>query len=1768
MTNMKGRIKRALTFILSAALLLTSVNLNVISARADVSDTSTGDSTYEGPESGKEFGDDITPSKADEEGFVYITPDNIMSVCSVSENTLKPGIDYGEKMGVGDAVSITFGNAEEYEKDADYENFFGTETFETPTLAWAFRGGAYNKKSDFDYWKDGLYHKATKVTKKINVEEPAAYGQYLTFDVKKDCVIRLKVDGYVEKLSYALAEYKPTVNGYECTYSEKRSFREIVLIAKAGCKYQLFNTRAAYNIIQGYGDSVLEIKKYGGSLNLAEIAIRKLEDRKAWSEVSNPAIDILEQSITEYEDEEGNLQSVYSESNNELSVIISLPQDVSLYDYDYYEVCLYDGATDECVDSIIVKNLKEYSSNWFVPKASGNYYAKVYGCRYEETEKKESEKTSNTDFVKPVTIPYVYAIENVGNSAGGALKIVFEKQYEAESYVFSMYDTYIDVEDEEGNCHFKCLNSIEVSQDEINDANSDEYETTAELSSYTWNNLPFIPYTTDEDNRYLLMISVKSEHDNVMSTSSDDGYFSEISKGSYRVEADESFDGTDYQIDEHYGSATGKYRSGSKVFGTVTPNDKTKAIKLVKYTYTVDGEEVTEEARLNGAGDSEATEFSFIMPEANVTLSVEMADGYSISVEEDYEWIIYAMPKASEGQKVLVSWNPIYKINKLYCADEAGHEIDIVRNADNDFEFTMPAANIKISGSIERKYALYKPNDWGYFNLEYKLDDNSEIYIPDSYSEYGEYIFIPKGEKLKYKPTPSRNAIEEGYSENSEIVVYYYSEEGKDIESSKEFLYPDEEGYYEIDPKAMFGDVDEELDLPYVYTEFAYKFRVKAEKMPGIKSIGVKLPMDEEVSESIYTKIGDYFDVVYEVEDGVEVETVAINYDANPCSSGNGFKAEKIEGENRYRVRVEEWFDTDCLRAYVTFKEVNGTIDDSTGILSEGFNYKYYINGGLEWSSNDKFIPYQTVYLYDGINATKVYINYKKDGSDIKEECKHIVVEGDGHWVFTVPTVDFTLSFAPATDTTKYKVVTKWTDEYATFAGMDVDVVSEQYTIYNAFYMKTNDYNAVGIKLDTEDAYDKIKEAAPDKIIEIEKNEDGFFSFKMPAYDVTVITKDKTNPLVYIENWYEEYNEKLDDYIPHRYEFDIIEKPTYNGYNAYYPYVPYDKNTTIKVVSKAKTGYKFCLMDEEGGCVKTPVYANDDGVITFNASLFDENIKDALHLYLKEVQCYSIETIKGDGVKNILTSIKSAAKGEPVKVSVEPEEGYLLDKVIVTAGTGSTDSSSEIQVRALAEEGNMNCVEFVMPNTSVYVNAIMKKDESYKPSEPTDPTPGEPVDPTPGEPVDPTPGEPVDPTPSEPVSPEVDEDKVSDVGSDKVEVDNTYDAVETFTRKEFNERNVEIAVKDVTYTGEFQRPAVKVSFIENGKKTVLIEGTDYVLSYENNKLASTRDEKAIVKIEGSGLYKGQKIQNFIVAPMSAKKLKYVADTVVAKSEKTELNEKIAIYDGLTLLEEGKDYTLDTSATNLDKKGNATVIANAIGNYDGELTIKVPVVELKSDEKLITSAELKAGVSENLIYTGKAIKFTADQVVVKAGDEEITDFSISAKNTKDVGEGYLIIKGKKKVKGTVIIPVTILSPKTTLKVEPIKNADKIIYNGKLQRPKVVVKDANGKSLKLNKDYKVTYENNLNATGSENAIVKVTGIGNYENAIADRDVTFTIKPLEIKKAKVVITKKVFDRVEYNKHPLVEGVDYKRDTEEVKGKVKIKITGLRNFTGTVVK
>ncbi len=386
--------------------------------------------------------------------------------------------------------------------------------------------------------------------------------------------------------------------------------------------------------------------------------------------------------------------------------------------------------------------------------------------------------------------------------------------------------------------------------------------------------------------------------------------------------------------------------------------------------------------------------------------------------------------------------------------------------------------------------------------------------------------------------------------------------------------------------------------------------------------------------------------------------------------------------------------------------------------------------------------------------------------------------------------------------------------------------------------------------------------------------------------------------------------------------------------------------------------------------------------------------------------------------------------------------------------------------------------------------------------------------------------------------------KVTEAGTYKVVItgkDNYKDTISDVTfqvkDKKFLLSTAKVTTAKQTYTGN--KITLTPSAQKGGDLVVTINGaildpSKYEVEYlDNTNIKAGTAKIRIVPSEGSE-YFGSKDATFKIekrkmeamptgqaTALDAKKgyLTYeiVEDDIYGTTQYYTGNKLTpdmlvkSVNNGVTkTLTEGIDYKI-TYSKNVKSGDKAQIKITGMGNYSGSVIFKdVFTVEDRTLDDFIITVDPVA-------YTGKALKpavkfvdkATGVQVDLKVG----TAYTVTYKNNKNVAgksaktAPYVIIKEKGlngavsgKDKATKQVNFTITTAR--IKASDIKVIPAQVYKNQAVEPKLSIK-VNGQTLKLNKDYVVSYTDN-DKLGK--ATATITGIGSYSGTVTK---TFVIK-----------------------------------------------------------
>jgi hypothetical protein len=417
-------------------------------------------------------------------------------------------------------------------------------------------------------------------------------------------------------------------------------------------------------------------------------------------------------------------------------------------------------------------------------------------------------------------------------------------------------------------------------------------------------------------------------------------------------------------------------------------------------------------------------------------------------------------------------------------------------------------------------------------------------------------------------------------------------------------------------------------------------------------------------------------------------------------------------------------------------------------------------------------------------------------------------------------------------------------------------------------------------------------------------------------------------------------------------------------------------------------------------------------------------------------------------------------------------------------------------------------------------------------------------------------------------------------------------------------------IPDQQWTGKEITPTVKLTHhwtdaSDKAQKEELKQGTDYTVTYEDNKDIGNNTAKAI--FTGKGKFKTTKITktfSIVKKDVSDKTISVSLSPTSYPYTGKSITPKLTVRDttsGRTLTA-GSDYTLSYPDSNNTNAGNyIRVSINGAGNYYSgsvEKTFQITKHTISASEFTIDPEVVTVtGTGTSASITPQTVKIAYTQ----SGDSRLTtaditqdttsgntdgingpaSFDVSYKNNTAAGNATVTITGKNNYSGTVIKTFKIIVENPNAKdltaqqngkpLTVISDIAAQTYTGNQLRPSVTVR-YNGVTLGSN-DYELSYgANNAAGTGS----VTVTGKNNYKGSVTK---SFTINPANISVASIAgIPSQAYTggqitpalTITHNGSTLREGTDYRAyySNNINKGTATVRIQGLKNFTGEVTR
>ena len=398
--------------------------------------------------------------------------------------------------------------------------------------------------------------------------------------------------------------------------------------------------------------------------------------------------------------------------------------------------------------------------------------------------------------------------------------------------------------------------------------------------------------------------------------------------------------------------------------------------------------------------------------------------------------------------------------------------------------------------------------------------------------------------------------------------------------------------------------------------------------------------------------------------------------------------------------------------------------------------------------------------------------------------------------------------------------------------------------------------------------------------------------------------------------------------------------------------------------------------------------------------------------------------------------------------------------------------------------------------------------------------------------------------------------------------------------------------------------------------TPLKWGVDFEIT-ENSYSNNTAEGTASVKIFGIGKYSGNRTETFeivstrlndpeMVNPYGADgKAEYIYDINADGSDKDlfeEVKKNVVVSNGDVTYTEGEDYTVSRAPGDAGTSaGTHYIVVESTGTGQlkaGDSVRRSYVIKPRS----LKDPGMRLSITNytNPVYDGRP-KTPGLQIVYEpspgrsktltAGVDFVMPLNYTNNTDASTPENSAGVKATGKGNfgdetdwySFDIEPIELVDKKVnpatgnaTVAVDGLADPKDYVYTGKDIEPNVSVTHTTRGALVKNKDFTVSYENNLNVGGL--AKIKISGTGNYKG---DLERTFTITERDIGDAAVNIQvpatmqytgQKLMPPVtiRHGGNTLTENTDYTLSYGDniQKGSGSVTITGMGNYKGTVPK
>ena len=359
------------------------------------------------------------------------------------------------------------------------------------------------------------------------------------------------------------------------------------------------------------------------------------------------------------------------------------------------------------------------------------------------------------------------------------------------------------------------------------------------------------------------------------------------------------------------------------------------------------------------------------------------------------------------------------------------------------------------------------------------------------------------------------------------------------------------------------------------------------------------------------------------------------------------------------------------------------------------------------------------------------------------------------------------------------------------------------------------------------------------------------------------------------------------------------------------------------------------------------------------------------------------------------------------------------------------------------------------------------------------------------------------------------------------------DAVEFVIEKKTLTNDNITDIADQTYTGGEIKPTIEV---KDGDKTLVLD-TDYTVTYDNNTDAS--DEAKVTVEIISNNYAGTLEKTFTILPktintaitqLTAPVKNEVPQTEIETDEYTAtvvwspgVTEKFVyntVYTATITITPKTNYTVKGIA----KNGYTVSGAETVTNEADSVTVKVvyPATENKNSNEFTQPLTITGWTYGETANTPTA---EAKYGTIKYTYSNTADGTYTEKVPTNAGTHYVKATVEKTAdySGLESDAVEFVIEKKTLTNDNITDIADQTYTGGEIKPTIEVKDGD-KTLVLDTDYTVTYDNNTDASDEAKVTVEIIS-NNYAGTL---EKTFTILPKTINTAITQLTAPVKNEV----------------------------------------